>query len=84
MFRPGMPYSELLSEFDRVQLPRLAKFQTLCAFRRQPRAEPLLVPVPGQAAASEGGEVPHQVAPALRAYYDGLIAKYVPQGVLCW
>lgn len=33
VFRPGSPYSELLSEFDRVQLPRLAKFQQLCAYR---------------------------------------------------
>lgn len=89
VFRPGSPYSDLLSEFDRVQLPRLAKFQQLCAYRRHPRAEPLLVPVPGAApqeagSAEDGGGVPLQVAPALQQYYDALLAKYIPQGVLLW
>jgi hypothetical protein len=83
VFRAGAPYSELLSEFDRVQLPRLAKFQQLCKYRRMPRAEPLLVPaLHGGDAAGEAPPV--QVAPQLRAYYDRLIAKYMPQGTLMW
>lgn len=84
VFRPGGPYSDLLSEFDRVQLPRLAKFQQLCSYRRTPRAEPLLVPAPTGAPGAEGQGVPMQVAPALRQYYDGLMAKYMPHGVLLW
>ena len=89
VFRPGAPYNELLSEFDRVQLARLSKFQQLCAYRRTPRQDPLLVPVlatPGGAAAAagSGGEVPMQVAPGLKAYYSSLMAKYLPQGALHW
>ncbi|KAL4458795.1 hypothetical protein ABPG75_013660 [Micractinium tetrahymenae] len=84
VFRPGGPYSELLSEFDRVQLPRLAKFQQLCAHRRLPRAEPLLVPVPGAVPCAAGEDPPMQVAPHLKQYYDSLLAKYIPQGVLLW
>ncbi|KAL4435901.1 hypothetical protein ABPG77_000663 [Micractinium sp. CCAP 211/92] len=84
VFRPGSPYSELLSEFDRVQLPRLAKFQQLCAYRRLPRADPLLVPVPGAEPCVAGEEPRMQVVPHLKQYYDSLLAKYVPQGVLLW
>jgi hypothetical protein len=82
VFRPGAPYNELLSEFDRVQLARLSKFQQLCTYRRTPRQDPLLVPV--HATPGAAGEAPMQVAPALKAYYSGLMAKYIPQGALRW
>ena len=36
LLRPGAPYTELLSPWDRQQLPRLAAFQRLTAYRRQP------------------------------------------------
>lgn len=82
VFRPGAPYGDLLSEFDRVQLPRLAKFQQLCGYRATPRATPLLVPDPRHVGPE--AEAPRVVAPELHAYYDSLLAKYVPQGVLRW
>eukprot|EP00887_Chlorella_sp_A99_P006539 scaffold3.g6539.t1 len=39
VLRAGAPYSELLSPWDRAQLPRLARFQELVAYRRRPPAE---------------------------------------------
>ena len=39
LFRSGAPYNELLSPADRAMLPRLARFQHLTAYRRQPPLE---------------------------------------------
>lgn len=65
LLRPGQPYGELLSPFDRSMLPTLAKFRELSMYRRRE--------VPG---ALEGE--------ALKAHYDMLLAKYIPQGKLRW
>lgn len=35
LLRPGSPYAELLSAWDRAQLPRLARFQELVAYHRR-------------------------------------------------
>lgn len=85
VFRPGGAYTELLSEFDRVQLARLSKFQQQCAYRRTPRQDALLVPALGNPdAGGRGGQAPMQVAPALKQYYTSLMEKYIPQGALHW
>ncbi len=42
------------------------------------------MPVPGAEPCVAGEEPRMQVVPHLKQYYDSLLAKYVPQGVLLW